>query len=301
MCTCTDMEDAVMGLRVAQCSQKPCEDSCRQGFSYVLHEGECCGRCLPTACELRSGSPRGDTGSTVSLWKSVGSHWASLEDPCLINECVRVKDEVFVQQRNVSCPQLEVSACPVGFQLHCRTSECCPSCHCEPVEACLINGTVIGPGKSVLLDECTSCRCTAQGSTAPGFKLECRKTTCQACPPRDEMLQDGCDSHLCKVNKLGEYIWEKRVTGCPPLDEHRCLAEGVSGRSLDLAVVGTVSICDSRSEAPDCRDITARLQHVKVGDCTSQEKVDIHYCEVRLPASPGPRRKCGHHTDDVRG
>lgn len=29
MCTCTDMEDAVMGLRVAQCSQKPCEDSCR--------------------------------------------------------------------------------------------------------------------------------------------------------------------------------------------------------------------------------------------------------------------------------
>lgn len=29
MCTCTDMEDAVMGLRVAQCSQKPCEDSCQ--------------------------------------------------------------------------------------------------------------------------------------------------------------------------------------------------------------------------------------------------------------------------------
>lgn len=29
MCTCTDMEDAVMGLRVAQCSQKPCEDNCR--------------------------------------------------------------------------------------------------------------------------------------------------------------------------------------------------------------------------------------------------------------------------------
>lgn len=28
-CTCTDLEDAVMGLRVAQCSQKPCADSCR--------------------------------------------------------------------------------------------------------------------------------------------------------------------------------------------------------------------------------------------------------------------------------
>lgn len=29
VCTCTDMEDAVMGLRVAQCSQKPCEESCQ--------------------------------------------------------------------------------------------------------------------------------------------------------------------------------------------------------------------------------------------------------------------------------
>lgn len=29
VCTCTDLEDAVMGLRVAQCAQKPCEDSCR--------------------------------------------------------------------------------------------------------------------------------------------------------------------------------------------------------------------------------------------------------------------------------
>lgn len=29
ICTCTDMEDAVMGLRVAQCSQKSCEESCQ--------------------------------------------------------------------------------------------------------------------------------------------------------------------------------------------------------------------------------------------------------------------------------
>lgn len=35
-----------------------------------------------------------------------------------------------MQQRNVSCPQLEVPACPTGFQLSCKTSECCPSCRC---------------------------------------------------------------------------------------------------------------------------------------------------------------------------
>lgn len=60
----------------------------------------------------------------------MGSHWTSPENPCLIHECVRVKEEVFVQQRNVSCPQLEVPICPLGFQLHCETLSCCPTCRC---------------------------------------------------------------------------------------------------------------------------------------------------------------------------
>ncbi|EFB19326.1 hypothetical protein PANDA_020489, partial [Ailuropoda melanoleuca] len=302
VCTCTDLEDSVMGLRVAQCSQKPCEDNCRSGFTYVIHEGECCGRCLPSACEVVIGSPRGDS---QSHWKNVGSHWASPDNPCLINECVRVKEEVFVQQRNVSCPQLDVPTCPTGFQLSCKTSECCPTCRCEPLEACMLNGTIIGPGKSLMIDVCTTCHCTVQVGVISGFKLECRKTTCEACPPgykeeknqgeccgkclptactiqlrggqimtlkRDEMLQDGCDSHFCKVNERGEYIWEKRVTGCPPFDEHKCLAEG--GRVMKIP--GTC--CDTCEEL-ECKDITARLRYIKVGDCKSEEEVNIHYCE----------------------
>uniref|UniRef100_A0A8C8XT74 von Willebrand factor n=5 Tax=Panthera TaxID=9688 RepID=A0A8C8XT74_PANLE len=302
VCTCTDMEDAVMGLRVAQCSQKPCEDNCRSGFTYVLHEDECCGRCLPTACEVVTGSLRGDF---QSHWRNVGSHWASPDNPCLINECVRVKEEVFVQQRNVSCPQLDIPTCPVGFQLSCKASECCPTCHCEPLEACMLNGTIIGPGKSLMIDVCTTCHCTIQVGPVSGFKLECRKTTCEACPlgykeeknqdeccgrclpvactiqlrggqtmmlKRDETLQDGCDSHFCKVNERGEYIWEKRVTGCPPFDEHKCLAEG--GKIMKIP--GT---CCDTCEETECKDITARLQYVKVGNCKSEEEVDIHYCE----------------------
>ncbi|XP_073079394.1 von Willebrand factor isoform X1 [Manis javanica] len=302
VCTCTDMEDAVMGLRVAQCSQKPCEDSCREGFTYILHEGECCGKCLPSACEVVTGSPRGDF---QSHWKNVGSYWSSPENPCIVYECVRVKEQVFVEQRNVSCPQLVVPSCPVGFQLSCKTSECCPACHCEPVEACVLNGTIIAPGRSLMIDVCTTCHCTVQVGVISGFKLECRKTTCQDCPQgykeekiqgdccgrclpmvctvqlrggqsmtlkHGETIQDGCDSHFCKVNERGEYIWEKRVTGCPPFDQHKCLAEG--GKVLKIP--GT---CCDTCEEPECKDITARLQYVKVGDCKSEEIVDIHYCE----------------------
>ncbi|XP_045151939.1 von Willebrand factor [Echinops telfairi] len=302
VCTCTDMEDAVVGLHVTQCSQKTCEDGCRSGFTYVLREGECCGRCLPSACEVVSGSRRGDS---QSYWKSVGSRWTSPEDPCLLNECVRVKEEVFVQQRNVSCPQLEVPTCPTGFQLSCKTSECCPTCRCEPVQACVLNGTVIEPGKSLMIDVCTTCRCTVRVGVISGFKLECRKTTCQACPSgykeeraqgeccgrclpmactiqlrggqvktlqRNETFQDGCDSHFCKVNEHGEFIWEKRVTGCPPFDERTCLAQG--GKIMNIP--GT---CCNACKEPECKDITARLQYVKVGDCKSEEEVDIHYCQ----------------------
>lgn len=44
-------------------------------------------------------------------------------------------------------------------------------------------------------------------------------------------LQDGCDSHSCRVNERGEFIWERRITGCPPFDARRCLAEGVSSET----------------------------------------------------------------------
>lgn len=36
-------------------------------------------------------------------------------------------------------------------------------------------------------------------------------------------------------------------------------------------------------EEPECKDITGRVQHIKVGDCTSEGEVDIHYCQVRSP------------------
>lgn len=62
---------------------------------------------------------------------------------------------------------------------------------------------------------------------------------------QDETFQDGCDSHLCRVNERGEYIWEKRVTGCPPFDERKCLAEGVSSCRSDPACVSKVSLFGS--------------------------------------------------------
>lgn len=43
----------------------------------------------------------------------------------------------------------------------------------------------------------------------------------------------------------------------------------------------TPSLTCPVGEELECKDITARLRYVKVGDCKSVEEVDIHYCEVR--------------------
>lgn len=40
--------------------------------------------------------------------------------------------------------------------------------------------------------------------------------------------------------------------------------------------------CCDTCEEPDCKDITAKVQSIKVGDCKLQEEVDIHYCQVKL-------------------
>lgn len=56
----------------------------------------------------------------------------------------------------------------------------------------------------------------------------CVKLTALQSLQPNESLQDGCDSHSCKVNEKGEFIWERRITSCPPFDSRRCLAEGVS-------------------------------------------------------------------------
>lgn len=33
-----------------------------------------------------------------------------------------------------------------------------------------------------MIDVCTTCRCMLQEGVVFGFKLECKKTTCEACP-----------------------------------------------------------------------------------------------------------------------
>ncbi|XP_074859171.1 von Willebrand factor isoform X2 [Carettochelys insculpta] len=302
-CTCTNMEDAVTGLRITECVDKVCHTACPQGYAYTQQEGECCGKCQKTMCEEQSPWSRGDVD--VHFYE-VGTEWRSPLRPCVINKCVRVNDEVFVEKRNVSCSHMVAPTCQLGYELRCdRIKNCCPYCQCEPVNGCVVNGTIIAVGERLILDQCTSCQCSLQQGLSMTYKLSCKNISCEPCPKgsrmeeisgsccgrcvptscgirlRDgrilylkpnETFQDGCDSHFCKVNEKQEYIWEKRITICPPFNSRRCLAEGGKISKLDN------TCCETCVEA-ECRQVNSILRDLNINGCMAENEVPILQCE----------------------
>ncbi|XP_029453126.1 von Willebrand factor [Rhinatrema bivittatum] len=307
-CTCTDMVDSITGLRISECLQKVCNKICPESAIYVQKEGECCGTCKQSVCEEKViGKGQGDVDISRNFIRrhKVGSEWSSPFDPCIINVCTQVNDEVFIQEKNVSCPLPSSRKCPVGFELECLRNDCCLSCQCEPVPGCILNGTVIGPGETLMIDQCTNCQCSVERGGLVKFRLTCEKVTCQPCPKDyrvekvrgsccgkcvptacaiklkdgrilnlkpNETVQDGCDTHICKANARSEFTWEKRTTGCPPFNRERCLAEG--GKIAQL----NNTCCETCLES-ECRPTTGELKYIKIDDCMTEKQVHIQYCE----------------------
>uniref|UniRef100_A0A8D0LCC8 von Willebrand factor n=1 Tax=Sphenodon punctatus TaxID=8508 RepID=A0A8D0LCC8_SPHPU len=297
-CTCTDIEDAITGLRIMECLEKTCNKVCTLGYKYVIKEGECCGKCQKNVCEEESLWSRGD----VDVQRhEVGTEWRSPINPCVIHECVRVNDEVFIQKRNVSCSQMETPSCPLGFELQCsRMMGCCPSCRCGNVCELIL---IFQAGKRLMLDQCTSCQCSVQRQAIGKYLLECRKQSCKPCPKNyrmeringtccgrclptsctihlrdgrflylkpNETLQDGCDRHTCQISDNGDMSWERQITGCPPFNAQRCLAEG--------GKIGKIDTC-CETYFGLITDLLIKIQKFYLfnfqGKCTSKAMYDI--------------------------
>ncbi|KAM8973916.1 von Willebrand factor isoform 2-T2 [Pelodytes ibericus] len=308
-CSCTNMEDLVTRLRVVECLEKTCTKDCSRGFRFIKKEDECCGKCVRTVCEqqvFQRGQGDVDMPEERIRYYDVGSSWTSPYDPCIMKECMQVNDEVFVMEKNVSCTDINAKKCPTGYELVCiEGRECCPLCQCEPIPGCPLNGTIIGPSETVMIDECSTCECTMKTGPILGYKLSCKRITCQSCPKNyflekvsgsccgkcvsiacpvtlkngttvyvkpKETLKDKCELYSCKTNDLGDLTLEKRVTTCPPFNREKCLADGGKIKDLDN------SCCETCIE-PECKKITGILKYVRVDDCITDRQLNIQYCE----------------------
>uniref|UniRef100_A0A8B9JR24 von Willebrand factor n=1 Tax=Astyanax mexicanus TaxID=7994 RepID=A0A8B9JR24_ASTMX len=295
-CVCTEQTDRVTGLHIVQCVDPVCNQICPVGTTYSHSKGDCCGHCQKSNCVVEDGMHGGRL-------RMVGEQWVSPDNKCVINECVRVNEEVFIQYINVSCQLMDTPTCPLGTELRCNTADdCCPSCHCVPVDACVLNHTIIGVGERVMLDVCTNCRCVEELGK---YHLSCRKLSCSPCSegytlepvpgaccgrcvasacsihrPDGQLIslqvnttrEDGCTRHSCRVNEIGELVLETVVTTCPPFNQAQCLEHG--GK---ISRIGD-SCCEMCTE-PECKRMVGLLEYIKVDDCQSDEKLELSYCE----------------------
>ncbi|XP_053283367.1 von Willebrand factor isoform X1 [Pleuronectes platessa] len=303
-CSCTQLQDKQTSLHIAQCTPPVCDRTCPRGSTYTSSQGACCGKCSATSCVESGGTMRGDTLIGGRL-RSVGEVWQSPHDKCVLNQCVKRKDDVFVSVTNVSCSVMDTPSCPLGTELRCDTQDCCPRCHCAPMDACVLNNTVIGAGESLMVDVCTHCECTIERGAINKYSLSCRRFRCPTCPmgytlqkeensccgrcvptacflqrPDGKMIvvevnttkEDGCSVHTCGVNSKGDLVQQTRVTTCPSFNRQACLDEG--GK---VSQIGT-TCCEMCTE-PECRRTVGTLNFIKVDDCQSEQQIELHYCE----------------------
>ncbi|XP_068596007.1 von Willebrand factor [Brachionichthys hirsutus] len=303
-CSCTQLQDKDTSLHVAQCIPPVCDRTCPLGSTYMPSKGECCGKCTATSCVESLGQMRGDTLTGAKL-RQVGEVWQTPLDKCVLQQCVKVKDQVFISTTNVSCSAMNTPTCPLGTELRCNMQDCCPRCHCAPMDACVLNNTLIGAGERLMIDVCTHCDCMVEEGLVRKYKLSCKRIRCPTCPmgyalqqeedvccgrclptacfmqkPDGKLIslqvnttsQDGCNLYSCGVNSKGDLILQTRVTTCPPFDRQACLDQG--GK---VSQIGT-TCCELCTE-PECRRTAGTLNFIKVDDCQSDHKIELHYCE----------------------
>uniref|UniRef100_A0A3Q4B0E0 von Willebrand factor n=1 Tax=Mola mola TaxID=94237 RepID=A0A3Q4B0E0_MOLML len=293
-CTCSQQQDQLTSLHTAQCTPPVCDRTCPLGSIYTQSIGECCGKCTPTSCVESEGEMRGDAMIGAKL-RHVGDMWQSPHDKCVLQRCMKVKDAVFITATNVSCTTMDTPSCPLGTELRCDTQDCCPRCHCAPLDACVLNQTMIGAGERLMVDMCTHCECMVEDGAVRKYRLSCKRRTCSPCPlvtnhssqcssltnqPDGKLitlqvnttLEDGCSQYTCSVNSKGDLVLQTKVTTCPPFDRKACLDQG--GKVSQIGA----SCCEMCTE-PECRRTAGILNYIRVDDCQSDQHIELHYCE----------------------
>ncbi|XP_059510645.1 von Willebrand factor isoform X1 [Stegostoma tigrinum] len=311
-CSCTDRKNTVTGLHEVECVPKTCNKNCPTGQTYRDMEGSCCGKCKRTVCEVDVFS-RGDANPQKIVYQA-GEQWPSPDNPCITLECLELNGEVIVHEKNKSCTHIDVPTCPLGYELKCnRVINCCPMCQCVAGNVCVLNGTSVGAGDTLKIDDCTDCRCSKEADRLTNtHSLQCVTKRCRNCPDgytmkkekgsccgicqatrciihlangtvvmlkADESIQDDCDSFRCKVNENGEISTEKRTVQCTPFDKEECKAGGGEIVRVDS------SCCFScKYKSQQCKKITGIIKHIRIDDCVIEGEVNMHYCEGRCPS-----------------
>ncbi|XP_064309332.1 mucin-5AC [Phalacrocorax carbo] len=172
-CTCTSEEDKAAGGNIVHCEPINCSTSCPPGYQYVTEDGECCGKCIQIACQVKL------SNNTIHVLQV--NETMSL-DHCSHYKCEKIEDQFVAVQTKRICPEYNPGECdpeeadttPDGCCKICKPASCKPyskksvihhgDCESsEPVELAYCEGSC--PGSSVysletnlMQHECSCCQ-----------------------------------------------------------------------------------------------------------------------------------------------
>uniref|UniRef100_A0A8C7N5N4 von Willebrand factor n=1 Tax=Oncorhynchus kisutch TaxID=8019 RepID=A0A8C7N5N4_ONCKI len=232
-CSCTHQQDTHTNLHITQCVPPVCDHSCPLSGQKKSH---CLKKKSKQTCLVFA---KRYVGDSPNIWKKVqlGEVWRSAKDVCVERQCVLVGErEVFITHSNVSCPSVDPTSCPLGSELRCDTTDCCPRCHCgtHTVHFAFLNFC------SLIYD---------LYSNPLSLTLQVNSS-----------LNEGCSQYSCGVNGKGDLVLQTRVTTCPPLDRQLCLDQGV------WKTVGTLNYI----KVDDCQSQQQIELHYCEGKCRSK-------------------------------
>ncbi|KAG9491060.1 hypothetical protein GDO78_006427 [Eleutherodactylus coqui] len=306
------------------CSCVNSTNTCPTGYITSIHVNEC--GCTSVTCNA----------DKVCVHKTnvyhAGSSW---EDGCLNCMCTDTIDPI-TNLLSVVCGKKPCNEnCSPGYRYVTKEHECCGICKravCEqevifrgdtagsgnnkryynvtPIPGCLLNGTIIGPGKTVMIDECSTCDCSIANGPIMGYKLSCRRIRCEQCPENtvlqktsgsccgkciltacpvtmingnrvkvepNETLRDNCNTYICKANEQGDLTLVTSKTTCLDFSREKCLADGGKIKQIED------SCCETCVE-PECKQAGVS-KYIQVDNCVSERELSVLSCKGKCTST----------------
>ncbi|XP_070828132.1 intestinal mucin-like protein [Chaetodon trifascialis] len=120
-CHCNDTQDPRTKLNVFQCRIKLCDRQCPAGYGLEHQPGQCCPICKKTSCIVEV------TGHTSPIIIEPSASWSPPNDTCIKYDCQKVKNELILSKKVITCPEFDPEKCVPGTEQS-DANGCCKKC-----------------------------------------------------------------------------------------------------------------------------------------------------------------------------
>ncbi|XP_029354409.1 mucin-5AC-like, partial [Echeneis naucrates] len=204
-CICRKSANASSPPQI-DCQPIPCDKQCPVGYEYKEFPGQCCGKCVQTACIITL-----PNNSTHTL--QPGTTWSPPESPCSEFECVKTGNQFITVENKTICPPFDPTKCIPGTEAIAQGVEKRPSCNVSTT-AVLVESQGC---RSKDLVNITACSGACSTYTLYSAKMKALEHSCSCC--QEVVTSERQIQLTCKDNTEITYTYIHIDTcGCLEVD-----------------------------------------------------------------------------------